>query len=886
MSQDSIKPINVAEELSNSFLEYSMSVIISRALPDVRDGLKPSQRRVLYAMRQLGVTPGKSHVKCAKIVGETMGNFHPHGDSSIYSTLVNMGQPWSMREMLVDGQGNFGSVEGDAAASMRYTEARLHHLGMAMMDDLDKNTVDFQPNYDGSQQEPTVLPSAFPNFLVNGGTGIAVGMATNLAPHNLGEVIDGICAQIDNPAITLPELMHFIKGPDFPVACEIRGIRGIENYFATGRGSMRLRGKVEIEEHENGRSFIVIREVPYGVNRATLQERIAELVNEKSLTGISGMRDLSDEETRIEIELKRDARPQVVVAQLFKLTSLETSFSVNMLAIHEKRPKQFSLKEAIDAYIEHRREVIIRRTRYLLGKAEERAELLEAFLLALGHLDDFIKIIRESKNRDEARERLAAYHFPLATAESLGILIRSQAAIQGDRYVFSERQVNAILELRLYQLTGMERDKVKGEYDGVLIDIKDLMDILAREIRVLTIIKDELKLIRDKHATPRKCPILAEAGEVAMEDLIANDAMIVTLSHRGYVKRTPATEYRLQGRGGKGLKGMETRATGKGEADDFIEHLFSVQAHDYLMFFTNTGRVYVERVFELPEGSRTAMGRSIKNVLNLQPEEKIAALLRLERVTDDNGNDITFREDAGFVFFATRTGKVKKTPLNDFRNYRQAGIIAINLEENNELIGVRRTSGSDDIILVTHNGLSLRFDENDARSLGRNSIGVMGIRPREDDYVIGLALVTDDCTLLVASENGLGKRTPFGDYRKQSRGGKGIITMKVTDKTGPVVGAVTVTDADELMLMTSTGQSIRIRVSEIRETGRNAQGVKLLTLKASEKLQDVSLVIPDGEDSEGALTSADDSESPDGALASAGELETLDIESPEDTDTV
>jgi DNA gyrase subunit A len=557
-----------------------------------------------------------------------------------------------------------------------------------------------------------------------------------------------------------------------------------------------------------------------------------------------------------------------------------------MLAIHEKRPKQFSLKEAIDAYIEHRREVIIRRTRYLLGKAEERAELLEAFLLALGHLDDFIKIIRESKNRDEARERLAAYHFPLATAESLGILIRSQAAIQGDRYVFSERQVNAILELRLYQLTGMERDKVKGEYDGVLIDIKDLMDILAREIRVLTIIKDELKLIRDKHATPRKCPILAEAGEVAMEDLIANDAMIVTLSHRGYVKRTPATEYRLQGRGGKGLKGMETRATGKGEADDFIEHLFSVQAHDYLMFFTNTGRVYVERVFELPEGSRTAMGRSIKNVLNLQPEEKIAALLRLERVTDDNGNDITFREDAGFVFFATRTGKVKKTPLNDFRNYRQAGIIAINLEENNELIGVRRTSGSDDIILVTHNGLSLRFDENDARSLGRNSIGVMGIRPREDDYVIGLALVTDDCTLLVASENGLGKRTPFGDYRKQSRGGKGIITMKVTDKTGPVVGAVTVTDADELMLMTSTGQSIRIRVSEIRETGRNAQGVKLLTLKASEKLQDVSLVIPDGEDSEGALTSADDSESPDGALASAGELETLDIESPEDTDTV
>jgi len=865
MSQDAIKPINVAEELSNSFLEYSMSVIISRALPDVRDGLKPSQRRVLYAMRQLGVTPGKAHVKCAKIVGETMGNYHPHGDQSIYTTLVNMGQPWSMREMLVDGQGNFGSVEGDAAASMRYTEARLHHLGMAMMEDLDKNTVDFQPNYDGSQEEPTVLPSAFPNFLVNGGTGIAVGMATNLAPHNLGEVIDGICAQIDKPEITLPELMQHIKGPDFPVSCEIRGLRGIEEYFRTGRGSMRLRGKVEIEENENGRSIIVIREVPYGVNRAVLQERIAELVNEKTLTGISGMRDLSDEETRIEIELKRDARPQVVVNQLFKLTALETSFSVNMLAIHKNRPKQLSLKEAIDAYIEHRREVVIRRTRYLLGKAEERAELLEAYLLALGHLDDFIKIIRDSKNRDEARERLAAYKFTTATAESLGILVRSQPAIQGGHYVFSERQVDAILELRLYQLTGLERDKVKGEYDGVLANIKDLLDILAREERVLAIIKDELGAIREKYATPRKCPILAEEGEIAMEDLIANDAMIVTLSHRGYIKRTPASEYRLQGRGGKGLKGMETRTTGKDEPDDFIEHLFSVQAHDYLLFFTNTGRVYVERVYELPEGSRTAMGRSIRNVLDLKPEEKIAALLRLERRVDEKGDDITFREDAGFVFFATRSGKVKKTALHDFRNYRKAGLTAIILEEANELIGVRLTSGSDEIVLVTHEGMSLRFHEDDTRSMGRASAGVMGIRPVEGDFVVGLALVTDASTLLVASENGLGKRTAFDEYRKQTRGGKGIITMKVTDKTGPVVGAVTVVEEDELMLMTSTGQSIRIRVAEIRETGRNAQGVKLLTLKDGEKLQDISKVIADGEDAPGGdAASGEEAAGPEG----------------------
>jgi DNA gyrase subunit A len=688
-------------------------------------------------------------------------------------------------------------------------------------------------------------------------------MATNLASHNLGEVVDGICAQIDNPEITLPELMQHIKGPDFPVACEIRGIRGIEEYFRTGRGSMRLRGKMEIEENPNGRSMIIIRGVPYGVNRAVLQERIAELVNEKILTGISGMRDLSAEDTCIEIELKRDARPQVVMAQLFKLTSMETSFSVNMLAIHKNRPKQLSLKESIDAYIEHRREVVIRRTRYLLGKAEERAELLEAFLLALGHLDDFIKIIRNSKNRDEARERLAAYNFPVATAESLGILIRSQASISGDTYTFSERQVNAILELRLYQLTGMERDKVKGEYDTVLADILDLLDILAREERVLLIIKDELGKIKEKFATPRKCGIVAEVGEVAMEDLIANDAMIVTLSHRGYIKRTLSSEYRVQGRGGKGLKGMETRAAKKDEANDFIEHLFSVQAHDYLLFFTNTGRMYVERVYELPEGSRIAMGRSIQNVLNLKPDEKIAALLRLERTVDEHGTDITFGEEAGYVFFATRSGKVKKTAVNEFRNYRKDGLIAINLEEDNELIGVRLTSGGDEIILVTHEGMSLRFHEDDTRPLSRGTAGVMGIRPVEGDYVIGLALVTEGSTLLVASENGIGKRTTFEDYRKQSRGGKGIITMKVTEKTGPVVGAVTVTEEDELMLMTSSGQSIRIRAAEVRETGRNAQGVKLLTLKGNEKLQDISRVIPDGEDSDSGATSAVEDESSD-----------------------
>ena len=851
-ANDPVKPINVAEELSKSFLDYSMSVIISRALPDVRDGLKPSQRRILYAMRELNLAPGKQHIKCAKICGDTSGNYHPHGEAVIYPTLVNMGQPWSMRERLIDGQGNFGSVEGDPPAAMRYTEARLTHLGLAMMEDLDKETVDFVPNYDERLTEPTVLPSAFPNLLVNGGTGIAVGMATNLPPHNLCEIVDAICAQIDNPAITLPEIMHYVKGPDFPVSCEIRGLRGIEEYFRTGRGSIRMRGRVEVMESDSGKSIITIREVPYGVTRATLQQRIAELVNEKTLTGISGMRDLSDEETRIEIELKRDARPQVIVNQLFKLTALETSFSVNMLAIHQRRPKLLSLKEAIDCYIEHRREVIIRRTRYLLGKAEERAELLEAYLLALGHIDDFIEIIRSSKNRDEARERLGAYTFAASTAAGLGILIRAQAAIQGDRYVFTERQVNAILELRLYQLTALEGDKIKGEYDNVLAEITDLMDILAREERVLAIIKDELMAIRQKHGSPRKCEILPEEGEIAMEDLIANDAMIVTISHRGYIKRVPASEFRVQNRGGKGLRGMETR-TANNEEDDFVEQLFSAQAHDYLMFFTNTGRAYVERVYELPEGSRTAKGRSIRNVLNLKTEESIAAVLRLERATDEAGNDITFREDAGFVFFATRSGKVKKTPLNDFRNYRKDGIIAINLEEGNVLIGVRLTTGKDEVILVTRQGMSLRFNEEQARPLGRATAGVTGIRPEEDDYLVSLAIVTQGATLLVASENGIGKRTPFDDYRVQSRGGKGIITMKVGEKTGEVVGALTVREDEELMLMTSGGQSIRIRVSEVREAGRNTMGVKLLTLKESEKLQDIALVIPDGEDAGGEL---------------------------------
>jgi DNA gyrase subunit A len=844
---DEIKPINVADELSKSFLDYSMSVIVSRALPDARDGLKPSQRRILFAMNDLGLAPNKAHRKCAKICGDTSGNYHPHGEGVIYPTLVNMAQDWSMREPLVDGQGNFGSCEGDPPAAMRYTEARLTHLGMLMLEDIEKRTVDFVPNYDETRTEPTVFPAAFPNLLVNGGTGIAVGMATTIPPHNLGEVVDAICAQVDNPEITIEELMKIVKGPDFPVSCEIRGIRGIESYLRTGRGSIRMRGRVEIDEQPNGKSIITIREVPYGVNRATLQVRIAELVNQKLLLGISGMRDLSDENTRIEIELKRDARPQVVVNQLFKLTSMETSFSANMLAIHQRRPKMLSLKDALDCYIEHRRQVVIRRTRFLLEKAEDRAENLEAFLLALGHLDDFIDMIRSSKNRDEARAKLKDYTFAVEAAQALGVLIRSQPSVQGERYVFTDRQVNSILELRLYQLTALERDKIKADYDGVIAEITDYIDILARESRVLSIIKDELQAVKAKYGTPRKCEILPDAGEIAIEDLIANEGVIVTLTHRGYIKRTLASEYRVQARGGKGVRGMETRtAAGRVEEEiDFVEHLFAAQAHDYLMFFTNTGRVYVERVYELPEGARSAKGRSIRNVLNLQAEEKVAATLRVERRLDEDGNDVTFGEDAGFVFFATKNGRIKKTGLNDFRNYRKDGIIAIRLEDDNQLIGVRLTGGSDEIVLVTRKGMSLRFHEEQARPLGRATAGMRGIRPGDGDEVVGLALVTPDMKLLVASEKGIGKRTDFAEYRAQTRGGKGIITMKCSEKTGPVIGAVAVSEADELMLMTSGSQSVRIRVSEIRETGRNAQGVKLVSLKEGETLTEMALVIPD-----------------------------------------
>jgi len=864
---EKVEPINVAEEMSKSFLDYSMSVIISRALPDARDGLKPSQRRILYAMHDLSLFPNRQHRKCAKICGDTSGNYHPHGEAVIYPTLVHMAQQWAMRETLIDGQGNFGSIEGDPPAAMRYTEARMTHLGAGLMDDMDKDTVDFIPNYDETSREPVVLPAAWPNLLVNGGTGIAVGMATNMPPHNLGEVIDGICAQIDHPDITLEQLRGFVKGPDFPTGCSIIGSKGIKDYTETGRGSIRVRGKAGVEEIKNGREQIVITEIPYNVNRATLVSRIADLVNDKVIPDISAIRDESDENTRVVVELKRDANPRIVLNNLYKHTALESTFSVTMLAIDHGRPKLLTIKDANTAYIEHRQEVVLRRARFELRKAEDRAETLEGYLIALANMDDFIRIIRDSANRDEAKTRLLAYEFPRRVVEGLGILIRSEARLnESGLYLFSEQQINAILELRLYQLTGLEHDKIASEYAGLIEKIKDLLDILARDARVFQIIKDELKAIKQKHATARLTQVIPDEGEISLEDLISNEGTIITITHKGFIKRTAVSAYRAQRRGGKGVKGMITReGATEADEDDFVAHLFTATTHDYLMFFTQTGRCYIERVYEIPEMGRASKGRSIANLLQLRNDEKIAATIRIQAKTTGTGPaavDNTW-DDQLHIVFATGRGIVKKSNLSDYKNIRKGGIIAIKIEEGDRLIDAKLTNGEDQIVLITHHGISLRFSEEELRDQGRDTVGVWGIRPEKGDSVIGMAVVSDGSQLLVAGENGIGKRTPFDDYRPQSRGGKGIITMKMGDKTGKVVGALTVLDTDEIMLITNKGQMVRTRVREIRETGRNTMGVKLIDLKGSEKLSAIAPVVrEDDDDDEAAADPATEGETP------------------------
>ncbi|HEX4708616.1 MAG TPA: DNA gyrase subunit A [Candidatus Udaeobacter sp.] len=848
---EKIEPINVAEEVSRSFLDYSMSVIISRALPDARDGLKPSQRRILYAMHDLSLFPGRQHRKCAKICGDTSGNYHPHGEAVIYPTLVHMAQPWAMRERLVDGQGNFGSVEGDPPAAMRYTEARMTHLGAALMTDMEKDTVDFVPNYDETRTEPRVFPAAFPNLLVNGGTGIAVGMATNIPPHNLAEVIDGICAQIDNPDITLDELMQHVKGPDFPTGCMICGVGGIRQCFESGRGSMKVRGKAGVEELKGGREQIVITEIPYGVNRATLVERIAQLVNEKVLTDISYVGDQSDENTRVVIELKRDANPKVTIANLYKHTALESSYAAIMLAIDHGRPKLLSLKEANAAYIEHRREVVLRRTRFELRKAEERAETLEGYLIALANLDEFLRVIRGSANRDEARVKLLAFEFTKRQVEQIGILIRNPARMTDGRYAFSEQQADEILNLRLYQLTGLERDKIEKEYKDLIKIIEDLSDILAKEQRVFTIIKKELREIRDKYGSPRLTQIVPDQAEINMEDLIANEGCIISITHGGFIKRTAVSAFRAQRRGGKGVIGMQTREGATEEEEgDFVEHLFTATTHDYLMFFTASGRAYVEKVYEIPEMGRAAKGRSIANILELRPDEKIAATIRVQSKksgTGPNALDQTWDENLHIVF-ATQSGIVKKSNLSDYANVRRGGIIAIQIEDGDRLIDAKLTNGNNEIVLITKDGMSLRFHEEQLRDQGRNTVGVWGIRPAKGDHIVAIAIVDQEAMLLVAGENGIGKRTAFDDYRRQSRGGKGIITMKTGEKTGDVVGALTVRETDEMMLITNKGQMVRTRVKEIRETGRNAMGVKLMDLRSDEKLQAIAPVVSQAEE--------------------------------------
>jgi DNA gyrase subunit A len=841
---EKVDPVNVAEEMSKSFLDYSMSVIISRALPDARDGLKPSQRRILYSMNGLGVLPNRKHTKCAKIVGETMGNYHPHGDMAIYPTLVHMAQPWAMRERLVDGQGNFGSMDGDPPASMRYTEARLTHLGAILMEDMERDTVDFVPNYDETTEEPTVFPAAFPNLLVNGGTGIAVGMATNIPPHNLGEIVDAISELIDNPEISVDRLLELIKGPDFPTGCTVYGTSGIRQYFETGRGSLKVRGKATIEAGRHNRESIIITEIPFNVNRAELIRRIAGLIQDKVITEISDVRDLSDENTRIELELKRDANANVVLNNLYKHTALESTFAVNMLAIDHGRPKLLSIRDALHCFIEHRREVVLRRTRYLLRQAEQRAETLEGYLIALANLDDFIEIIRGSANREEARVKLLAYEFSRQQVEQFGIRIRGEARLIEGRYAFSETQADHILELRLYQLTGLEREKIANEYGELLLRIDDLTNILERADRVMNIIKEELQKVREKYDSPRLTQIVPAEGDIDIEDLIANEGCIITITHGGYIKRTPESEFRAQRRGGRGVIGMATReAQLEGEEGDFVEHLFTASTHDSLMFFTQTGRCYIEKVYEIPQMSRASKGRAMANLLELRPEEKIAATLRIEAKGENGTSEASTWNPELHIMFATRRGLVKKTNLSDFANVRKGGIIAIQIEEDDELIDALLTNGSDEVVLITHNGMSIRFHEEEARDMGRNAVGVWGIRPAEGDEVVGIAKVVPDAMLLVAGSNGIGKRTGFDAYRRQSRGGKGIITMKTSDRTGDVIGALTVHESDEVMLITTGGQMVRIRVSEIREAGRNTMGVKLINLIEGEKLQDIAPVV-------------------------------------------
>jgi len=790
---DRVFPRNIEDEMKTSYIDYAMSVIVGRALPDVRDGLKPVHRRILFAMRNMGLTHRSAYKKSARVVGEVLGKYHPHGDLSVYDAMVRMVQDFSLRYPLVDGQGNFGSIDGDSPAAMRYTEVRLDAIADEILGDLDKETVDFVPNYDGSETEPSILPAKLPNLLVNGSSGIAVGMATNIPPHNLSEVCDALAAYIDDPEITVSDLLKILKGPDFPTAGFLMGRQGIRDYFETGRGSITIRAKTEIEDIRNGRQAIIVNEIPYQVNKTTLLETIAGLVRDKKIEDISDLRDESDRDgIRIVIEIKREGNAQIVLNQLFKHTSLETSFGVIMLALVGGRPKVLPMKEILHHYLEYRREIIVRRTKYELARAEARAHILEGLKIALDHLDKVIKTIRESKDTDTARLRLI------------------------DNFQLSRIQAQAILDMRLQQLTGLERKKIEDEYEELLKTIARLKGILADPRKVLAIVKEELVALKEKYGDERRTKITAAAQELAIEDLVAEEDVVVTISHAGYVKRLPVTTYRAQKRGGKGVTGMTTRE------EDFVEQLFITNTHASLLLFTSKGRVYWTRVFEIPEASRTAKGKAIVNFVQLSAQdEKITAAIPVRTFEEDKGKET-------FLLMCTRRGTIKKTMLSEFAHPRRGGIIAIRLDEGDDLIAVKHTTGKSEIIIGTSEGTAIRFKEDEVRPIGRAGMGVRGIKLEGKDTVVGMESVNSKDIILIGTENGYGKRTEVAEYRLQSRGGHGVINIKTTDRNGKVVGLMKANDDDEIMLMTSKGMSIRMMAKEISVIGRNAQGVRLL----------------------------------------------------------
>ncbi|MFS8616915.1 MAG: DNA gyrase subunit A [Solitalea sp.] len=821
-----IIPINIEEEMKSAYIDYSMSVIVSRALPDVRDGLKPVHRRVLYGMLDLGLTSGKAYKKSARIVGEVLGKYHPHGDTSVYDAMVRMAQDWSLRYPLVDGQGNFGSMDGDNPAAMRYTEARLRKTAEDMLADINKDTIDFQLNFDDSLEEPTVLPSRIPNLLVNGASGIAVGMATNMPPHNLSEIVDATVAYIDNKDITIDELMNYVKAPDFPTGGIIYGYEGVRNAFETGRGRIVMRGKAEIEPYGNDRERIVITEVPYQVNKAHMIERTAELINAKKLDGITAIRDESDRSgIRVVYEVRRDANAGVVLNNLYKYTSLQTSFSVNNIALVNGRPQLLNLKELIGHFVDHRHEVVVRRTRFELSEAEKRAHILEGYLVALDHLDEVIAMIRNSANPEEAR---------------VGLM---------ERFGLSEIQAKAILELRLQRLTGMEREKIREEYAQLQEQIRYLKEILASEPLRMKIIADELLEIKEKYGDERRTEIVHAAGEIRMEDIIADEDVVITISHAGYIKRTLASEYRVQGRGGRGSRGSTTRE------EDFIERIFIASTHNWMLFFTEKGRCYWMKVYEIPEGSRTSKGRAIQNLIQIDSDDKVKAFINVKSLDDEE------YLNSNYIIMGTRKGTVKKTSLEAYSRPRVNGINAITINDGDQLLEARLTNGSSEIIMANRSGRAIRFNESHVRPMGRTAAGVRGITlANENDEVIGLVAVNDpETTILVVSEKGYGKRTGVEDYRVTNRGGKGVKTLNITEKTGQLIAVKGVTDKDDLMIINKSGIIIRMAVSELRVMGRATQGVKLIRLQEGDEIASVARVQDTGSEEEGEVEGSSES---------------------------